>query len=50
MAGRGQLIPTTRNHNFVFYPADGGLEVTTWDTERGSDFLIHLLSTTSVNI
>ena len=44
-ASRGQVIITTRNHNFAFFPADGGLEVTTWDTEKGSDFLIHLLST-----
>lgn len=44
-ASRGQVIITTRNHNLVFFPADGGLEVTTWDTEKGSHFLVHLLST-----
>ena len=44
-ASRGQAIITTRNHNFVFYPSDGGLEITEWDTETGSRFLVHLLST-----
>ena len=39
------MIITTRNHNFVFFPADGGLEITTWNTEKGSHFLLHLLST-----
>ncbi|KAJ3578368.1 hypothetical protein NPX13_g2192 [Xylaria arbuscula] len=44
-ASRGQAVITTRNHNFAFYPADGGLEITEWDAETGSHFLIHLLST-----
>ncbi|KAH8807474.1 P-loop containing nucleoside triphosphate hydrolase protein [Xylogone sp. PMI_703] len=43
-ASRGQVIITTRNHNFAFYPTDGGLEITEWDTGTGSQFLIHLLS------
>jgi len=44
-APRGQAVITTRNHNFAFYPTDGGLEITEWDTEMGSHFLLHLLST-----
>lgn len=44
-ASRGQALITTRNHSFAFEPADGGLEVKTWDAETGSRFLLHLLST-----
>lgn len=44
-ANRGQALITTRNHSFAFEPADNGLEITTWDTETGSRFLLHLLST-----
>jgi len=44
-ANRGQALITTRNHSFAFEPADGGLEITTWDTETGSRFLLHLLAT-----
>ena len=44
-ANRGQALITTRNHSFAFEPADGGLEIRTWDTETGSRFLLHLLST-----
>jgi hypothetical protein len=44
-ASRGQAVITTRNHNFAFYPTDGGLEITEWDTKTGSQFLVHLLST-----
>lgn len=44
-ASRGQALITTRNHSFTFEPADGGLEVKTWDAETGSRFLLHLLST-----
>lgn len=44
-ANRGQALITARNHSFAFEPADGGLEITTWDTETGSRFLLHLLST-----
>ena len=44
-ASRGQALITTRNHPFAFEPADGGLEIRTWDTETGSRFLFHLLST-----
>ena len=41
---RGQAIITTRNYHFAFYPTGGGLEITEWDTEMGSQFLVHLLS------
>ena len=44
-APRGQAIITTRNHNLAFFPANGGLEITAWNIEKGSQFLIHLLST-----
>lgn len=44
-ASRGQALITTRNRSFGFEIADGGLEVHAWDTETGSRFLLHLLST-----
>ncbi|TVY82554.1 hypothetical protein LSUE1_G002863 [Lachnellula suecica] len=44
-ASRGQALITTRNRSFGFEIADGGLEIHTWDTETGSRFLLHLLST-----
>jgi hypothetical protein len=44
-ANRGQALITTRNRSFAFEPANGGLEIQTWDTETGSRFLLHLLST-----
>ncbi|KAI1122604.1 NB-ARC and TPR domain protein [Nemania abortiva] len=44
-ANQGQALITSRNRNFAFEPADGGLEIATWDTETGSQFLLHLLST-----
>lgn len=44
-ASRGQAVVTARSHTFAFYPAEGGLEITEWDTEKGSEFLAHLLST-----
>ncbi len=44
-ASRGQALITTRNHSFAFELADSGLEITTWDTQTGSKFLLHLLST-----
>ncbi|KAI9668929.1 MAG: hypothetical protein M1829_005241 [Trizodia sp. TS-e1964] len=43
-ATRGQAVITTRNRNFAFHPTDGGHEITEWDTETGSQFLVHLLS------
>ncbi|KAI1737183.1 hypothetical protein F4680DRAFT_460693 [Xylaria scruposa] len=45
IANRGQALITSRSNSFAFEPADGGLEITTWDTETGSRFLLHLLST-----
>lgn len=42
---RGQALITTRNPSFAFGPADGGLEIVTWDAETGSRFILHLLST-----
>lgn len=44
-ASRGQAVITTRNHSLAFYPCDGGLEIKEWDTDTGSQFLLHLLST-----
>jgi len=41
---RGRALITTRNHTLAFDPAEGGLEVAPWDTETGSQFLLHLLS------
>lgn len=45
VARQGQVLITTRNHTFAFEPADGGLELKTWDADTGSQFLLHLLST-----
>ncbi|KAL6409723.1 NB-ARC and TPR domain protein [Ilyonectria robusta] len=44
-ATRGQVIITTRNHNLAFHPTHRGHEITEWDPETGSQFLVHLLST-----
>lgn len=44
-ASRGQAVLTARNHTFAFHPADTGLEIKEWDTQKGSQFLTHLLST-----
>ena len=44
-ASRGQAIITSRNNKFAFEPAEGGVEVTSWDSETGSQSLLHLLST-----
>ena len=35
---------TTRNHSLAFQPADIGIEVLSFETDAGSDFLLHLLS------
>ncbi|KAG8404939.1 hypothetical protein J3459_022391 [Metarhizium acridum] len=45
IASQGQAIITTRNHSLAFYPTDGGVEIAEWDTETGSQLLVHLLST-----
>lgn len=44
-ASHGQALITTRNRSFGFEIADGGLEVQTWDTNTGSRFILHLIST-----
>lgn len=47
-ASRGQALVTSRSPPFApfaFEPANGGLEITTWDTETRWRFLLHLLST-----
>lgn len=44
-ASRGQTLITTRSHSFAFELANGELEITTWDNETGSRFLLLLLST-----
>lgn len=46
---RGQAVVTTRNHSLAFYPSNGGLEIAEWNTETGSKFLTHLLSTEICN-
>lgn len=43
-ATHGQALITTRNTSMAFSLADTGLEITTWDTDTGSRFLLHLLS------
>lgn len=45
VASRGQAIITSRSNKFAFEPAEGGIEVHSWDSETGSQFLLHLLST-----
>ncbi len=42
-ASHGNAIITTRNHNLVYRFATSGLEITSWDTKTGSDFLLFLL-------
>ena len=44
-ASRGQALIITRNHSFASKPADGGLEIKTWDAETGSRVLLLLLAT-----
>ncbi|KAG8629357.1 hypothetical protein KVT40_003222 [Elsinoe batatas] len=43
-AGRGQVLITTRNPNFAFDLAEVSIELYPWDTQTGSEFLLHLLS------
>lgn len=45
VASRGRAIITSRNNKFAFEPAEGGIEIHSWDSETGSQFLLHLLST-----
>ncbi|KAI1083670.1 TPR-like protein [Whalleya microplaca] len=39
----GLILITTRNHNLAFEPAGGGLEVPHFDSQSGSDLILHLL-------
>ncbi|KAI0412494.1 hypothetical protein F5X98DRAFT_367241 [Xylaria grammica] len=42
-ASHGKAIITTRNHNLVYKFATSGLEITSWDAQTGSEFLLSLL-------
>jgi hypothetical protein len=42
-ASHGKAIITTRNHNLVYKFATSGLEISSWDVQTGSDFLLFLL-------
>lgn len=42
-ASHGKAIITTRNHSLVYDPATYGLEITSWDAQTGSEFLLFLL-------
>lgn len=42
-ASHGRAIITTRNYSLAFKPATTGLEITSWDTAQGSEFLLSLL-------
>lgn len=42
-ASHGNVIITTRNHNLVYKFASSGLEITSWNVEKGSEFLLFLL-------
>lgn len=44
-ATRGKALITTRRSAFAFHLASDGLEITAWDADMGSKFLLHLLST-----
>ena len=44
-ATRGRALITTRKSAFAYYLATSGLEITTWDADMGSKFLLHLLAT-----
>jgi hypothetical protein len=43
-AASGHALITTRNTDLAYEPADTGIEVEPWDTQTGSQFLLHLLS------
>ncbi|KAL2874453.1 hypothetical protein SGCOL_010325 [Colletotrichum sp. CLE4] len=40
---QGLALITTRNHSLALNPANGDLEVLSWDTANGTKFLLHLL-------
>ncbi|KAK4060264.1 uncharacterized protein Triagg1_10814 [Trichoderma aggressivum f. europaeum] len=42
-SSHGKAIITTRNYNLVYKFATSGLEITSWDTKTGSEFLLFLL-------
>lgn len=42
-SSRGSAIITTRNHKVALEPASFGLEITSWDAQTGSQFLLFLL-------
>ncbi|KAI0435470.1 P-loop containing nucleoside triphosphate hydrolase protein, partial [Xylaria telfairii] len=42
-SSQARVIITTRNRSLAFDPATDGLEIPTWDTQTGSDFLFFLL-------
>ncbi|KAH0553214.1 hypothetical protein GP486_006614, partial [Trichoglossum hirsutum] len=42
-SSQGRAIITTRNHSLAFEPASFGVEVTSWDAQTGSQFLLFLL-------
>ncbi|RSL84309.1 hypothetical protein CEP51_004011 [Fusarium floridanum] len=43
-AAKGHALITTRNTTLAYEPAETGIEVSAWDKETGSQFLLHLLS------
>ncbi|RMJ08393.1 hypothetical protein CDV36_011978 [Fusarium kuroshium] len=43
-AAKGHALITTRNTTLAYEPAETGIEVSAWDKETGSHFLLHLLS------
>ncbi|KAK8013187.1 NB-ARC and TPR domain protein [Apiospora marii] len=43
LSGHGRAIITTRDRSLAFEPASFGLEVSSWDGQKGSEFLIFLL-------
>lgn len=42
-SSKGHALITTRNHLLAFEPATDGLEITSWDAQTGSQFLLYLL-------
>ena len=48
LASRGSVIATTRNHALAFEPAQSGIEIESFETQTGSAFLLHLLSTDTI--
>ncbi len=44
LASEGCVLLTTRNHSLAFQPAGAGIEVPPFESVKGSEFLLHLLS------